>query len=269
MNTHGHRLALMALMALIWGLIGVGAWAAEQEGGPTHFVGAFEDNVKPEMMDAYMKARAADAKLSAEYKFEFPFLTFVDGFRVTTCGIFTQFAQLDGFPQKMAAWNKKTGGKSEQINQQIAKCVGKASSSVVVFRPDLSYLPTNPAFTVDFSQPFYQVADFYHLKPDKYDQAEALARKVKELSEKKRSPMGYWIYECIFGPDVPTFIAITQAKDKASFVALDQKMQANPDPEMEKVFNDNVDVLTSIETTEGTFVPEASYVPKGTFGGEN
>ncbi len=48
-------------------------------------------------------------------------------------------------------------------------------------------------------------------------------------------------------------------KDKATFAAQDQKMDANPDPEIEKLFMENAHVLKKTETQKGTFVPEASY----------
>jgi len=265
MERQARRWVLLAVIVLVWATTGAVGAAAAEEAARLHFVGTFEDQVKPEMMEAYMKAKVASARLSAEYKFEFPYLTFVNDFKVFSCGIFTKFAQLDEFPQKMEAWNQKTAGKAEQIDRQIAKCVGAGSLSLEVFRPDLSYMPENPAFVPDFSKPFYQVAIFYHVKQDHYDQAQELARKIKALNEKNKSPMGWWAYECVFGAELPTFIEIAHAKDKAAFVELDQKLQANADPELEKLFAEGAVVLTKIEKMEGTFVPEASYVPEGTF----
>jgi hypothetical protein len=264
MAKYGRARALLVLAVLVWTMSGPVGWAAE-EGSGMHFSWNFQEKVKPEMMDAYMQARIADAKLSAEQKFPFPFLTFVNDFSVATCGVFKKFAQMDDFPQMMAAWNEKTNGKAEQLNQQMNKCIDSCSTSITAFRPDLSYVPENPAFTADFSKPFYQLAVLYHIKPDKSREAEAMGKKLKALNEKNNSPMGYWVYECICGPDVPTFVVILQAKDKAAFVNLDQKMQANPDEEIEKVLRENVDVLAGIETMDGTYVPEASYVPEGTF----
>ena len=105
----------------------------------------------------------------------------------------------------------------------------------------------------------------YHVKPDKYERAEASAKKIKALNEKKQLPRGYWVYERICGQGVPAFIAVIHAKDKAAFVNLDKKMEENPDPEFDKIMADYADVLKKIETMEGTFVPEASYVPEGIF----
>jgi len=266
MKRQTRRWMLLGLVTVAWTLSGVVGWAGEEEGAQPHFVYVIQEDVKPEQMDSYMKTRAADAKLSAQYRFEFPFFTFMQDFRVTTCGIFGAFAQLDGFPQKMEAWEEKTGGQAEKLNQQIAKCVDSYSTSIVVFRPDLSYWPKESAFQLDFSQPFYQMRVKYYIKPEKYEEAQAVAKKIKELNEKKQSPMGYWMYESIVGQDGPMFVAAIGAKDKAAFVAMDKQGQENPDPEMEKVFSDNIHLLRKIETEEGTFIPEASYVPAGTFG---
>jgi hypothetical protein len=213
----------------------------------------------------YMKARVAAAKLCDQHNFEFPFMTFVQDFRVTTAYIFNTFAQLDGIPQKMEAWNQKTGGKSEQLQKQSMKCVSDSSSSVVVYRPDLSYAPANPIFTPDLDEPFYNFRVVYHIKPDKVEEAEAMGRKVKALNEKRQSPMGYLMYQKIFGQDDYAFIAVMNAKDKAAFVAMDKKMEENPDPEIEKLFTENAHLVKKIETQEGTFVPEASYVPDQPF----
>lgn len=264
MKIRGIRLAVLGLVVLSC-VIGVPQVVAEESGGASHFSWNIEEKIKPEMMDAYMQARIADAKLSAEQNFPFPFLTCVKNFDVVTFGIFKKFAQMDEFPQMMAAWNEKTGGKAEQLSQQMNKCVAGCSTSISVYRPDLSYVPENPAFVLDFSKPFYQLVVQYRIKADKGKEAEAMGKKLKAINENNSSPMGYWVYEYICGPQVPTFVAVLQAKDKASFVELDQKMKANPDQEIEIVFRENADILMGIDTMEGTFVPEASYVPEGAF----
>lgn len=254
-------------LAILFCAIGAPLAAGEEAGGAGHFSWNFEEKVKPERMETYMQARIADARLSAEKKFPLPFLTFVNDFEVTTCGIFTRFAQMDDYHQMMAAWNEKTEGKAEQLNQQMSECVDRIDTSISAFRPDLSYTPQDPASMPDFTKPFYQKAILYHIKPGKDREAESVARRLKELNESKQSPMGYWMYQDICAPQLPTLIAIVQTKDKASFVALDEKMKAEPDQEIEKVFRENVGILAGIETMEGTFVPEASYVPEGAFGG--
>ena len=77
--------------------------------------------------------------------------------------------------------------------------------------------------------------------------------------------MGYLMYQKIFGQDDYAFIAVMNAKDKAAFVTMDKKMEENPDPEIEKLFQENAHLVKKIETQEGTFVPEASYVPDQPF----
>ncbi|UCD52232.1 MAG: hypothetical protein JSW27_06250 [Phycisphaerales bacterium] len=265
MKTNVRPWAILLLVASICATSVPVAFAAEGEPRP-HFVWTFEDCVKPGQMEAYMKARVQDAKLCAQHKFEFAFVTCVNAFQVSTHGIFEQFAQIDGFPQKMEVWNEKTGGKSKQLEEQIAPCVSHSSGRISVFRPDLSYVPDNPAFTPDFSQPFYQMMVVYHVKPDKYEQAQAVAKRIKEVNERKQAPRGYSMYERLCGEEVPALVVVMHAKDKAAFVNLDKKMQEDPDKEIEKILTENVHLLRKIETTEGTFVPEASYVPEGTFG---
>lgn len=253
----------VCLLSVVIGLLSVTAgWAAEEAVRP-YFVWSAVESIQPEHMGTYMKGRIADAKLSAEHKFEFPFVTFVSGFEVHTAGIFQAFAQLDGFPEKMEAWDKKTGGKGKQLQQQCSKCVSGRTSWISVFRPDLTYEPENPVFTPDFSKPFYRLAVIYSIKPGKHDAAQEVAQKIKALHEKRQSPLGYRVYERICGEGVPAFVVVMSAKDKAQFVKLDEQMKANPDPEIAKFMEENAHVLAGVETKEATFVPQASYVPEG------
>ena len=259
MNRHG-----MILLTLLIGAMTVSIGSAAEEGSGTYFVWSDMASVKPELMETYMKTRIADAKLCAENKFEFPFLTFVDGFNVHMAGLFRTFSQLDGFPQKMAAWNTKTGGKAEQLEQQSSQCVSHHNSWISVYRPDLSYEPENPAFTPDFSKPFHQIAVIYSIKPGKYETAQEVGKKIKAAHERGKSPLGYRVYEHICGEGVPAFAVVMTTKDKAQFVMLDAKMKANPNDEVRQIMTENADVLTGVETKEAEYVPEASYVPEGT-----
>ncbi len=264
MKTHVKWCRMLLLTTLVWTMSGM-VGLADEEGARPFFVWNYDESIKPAMMDAYMKARADDAKLSAEYKFTFPYLTFVSDSRVFTSGVFGSFGQLDGFPQMMEAWNEKTGGKSKQIEQRAVKCVSTCSTSIGMFRPDLSYTPREPAFVPDFSQPFYHRVVIYHIKPDQYEQAQTIARKLKQAHEQKQIARGYLVLESLCGPEVPAFVVLLQAKDKAAFVSLDEKLQENPDEDIEKIKDEGSDVVASTETTEWTYVPEASYVPEGTF----
>jgi hypothetical protein len=257
------------MRTLIFGLIistciSIGV-AAEEAGPKPRFLAIIEEDIIPEHMETYMKTKVAIAKLQAQHEYEFPILTFMQDFRVTTVVIFKTFSQLDNFPQKWEAFNEKTGGNAKQLNKQIKACVSGVSSSIVVSRPDLSYFPKKPAFWPDFSQPCYQSVDIYHIKPGKYDEAEAVAKKLKEFNEKKQYPWAYIIEERIIGQDTSAFIAVAFAKDKAAFVNQDKEIWENPDPEFWKIVAEFPHVLAKKEKHERTFVPDASYVPEGTF----
>jgi hypothetical protein len=244
---------------------GVSVGFAAEEAPKPHFVWTYEDSVEPSQMETYMKAHVAMAKLCAEHKFEFPFLTYVDQFQVSTCGIFGSFAQLDAYPQVIKAMNEKTGGQSKQMSEKMAKCVRNCSTSIGVYRPDLSFEPKESAFTPDLSKPFYQMAVIYYIKPDKYEDAQVAAQKIKQLHEQKQVTWGYMLYEMLCGDGVPAFVTINMARDKTDFLKLDEINQEKLGADMEKLANDYVHVISKIEVREGTFVPEASYVPEGTF----
>jgi hypothetical protein len=241
-------------------------FARDTEADQNRFIWIIEEDVTPERMDAYMQARVKEAKLSAEHQFEFPFITYTDGFRVTTCGVFRSFSQLNSMPQKMEAWNEKTGGKSKQLNNRIAKCLNQGSRiSVAVFRPDLSYEPENRAFRPDFSVPFYHQVKIHYIKPGKYEEIQALARKFKDLHEKKQTSQGFRIYEHIIGDNVPALAVVVSAADAISSAKLEQEEQGKLEGENAGLLEELLPLITRTEKKEGTFVPEASYVPAGTF----
>ncbi len=103
------------MLLLISTCVSVG-WAVEDQMEPPFFLAIVEEDIIPEHMEACMKGRVASAKLCAQYEYEFPYLTFVDEFRVTTVVIFKRFAQIDDFPQKWEAWNEKTSGKAKMYS---------------------------------------------------------------------------------------------------------------------------------------------------------
>ena len=269
MQDKRRRCTLLGLVILMWVLSSALAFAAEEQAEKPLFMVIAEEDIIPEKIETYMQTRAAQAKLHAEHKFEFPYVTYVQGFRVTSVYFFDAFAKLDGVLQMFDELNEKTGGKSKQLEKQAVSCIDRVSTWVNVGRPDLAYWPKAPAFMPDFSKPFYLSVAIYYIKPGKYEEAEAIAKKFKALNEKKQSPMAYSMEESIFGADSSFFASVSFAQDKAAFTALEKKMEANPDPEIEKLMAESIHVLKKMEIKEGTFVPEASYVPAGTFGGEN
>ena len=259
------RLKLMMMLWLVVLAASVSAGFAAEDASKPHFIWTYEDCVEPAKMETYLKAHIGMAKLSAEHKFEFPFLTYVDQFQVYTCGIFGSFAQLDAYPQVTEAMNEKTSGRSKRMSEQMAKCVRHCSTSIAMYRSDLSFEPKEPAFTPDFSKPFYQMAVFYYIKPDKYEEAQVAAQKIKQLHEQKQVPWGYMLYEILCGDGVPAFVTINIAKDKMDFLKLDKNNQEKLGEDLKQLADDYVHVIKKMDVREGTFVPEASYVPEGTF----
>ena len=248
------------LMLLIIGMC-VSVGLAAEETGNQHFVWAIDAQIMPEQMEAFMEAKAANARLHAEYNFEFPYFVFVDDFHVHTVFRLDVFAQLDSAPQMFDALDEKTGGKSKTLGQQMSKCVSHRSASIAVYRSDLSYEPENPAFAPDFSKPFYQVVKFFYIKPDKFEEVQVLAKKGKAIDEKRQTPQGYMIYELACGDGVPALVVVMRAQDKVSFLKLEKRLQEKYAEEDAEIIEEALSLITRSETKEGTFVPEASYVP--------
>jgi predicted ester cyclase/ketosteroid isomerase-like protein len=237
---------------------------AEQTVRP-HFVWIAEEEVMPEHMETYMKTRADIAELCREHAYLYPLVTYVDGFRVTTCVILGAFAELDGFPEKFNAWDNKTGGKGKDLFNKKDGCISSRKTSIAVFEPDLLYTPDNPTFSPDFTRPFYQAAHVYHVKPDKTGDIKDLAAKMKALHDRKQPSIGHWIYERIGGENVPAFIVVMTAEDKLHYQRQAEKDLKALGGEFERLMQKAFGLVTKVETIEGTFAPELSYVPETTF----
>jgi len=261
MKTKMQKLGRMSLVGLVLMAVSSMGLGAEQN-VPMHNLFIYEECVEPAQMETYMKGRAEQASLAAKHDFEFPFLKFVDNFKVVTCGVFERFAAIDEFPAILEEYVKKTGGRDKELDDLCAKCVRSASSSIAVYRPDLSYHAKNPAFTPDYSKSFFTVMVVYHVKSDKYDQAVEVAKKMKDLCEKHGALASYRLYERMCGEDVPVFFGVMCAKDKAQFLEIDKKDQEKLGAEIERLFNANLDIINAIESSEAMYVPEISYMPK-------
>ena len=175
------------------------------------------------------------------------------------------FAEIDGFPERMIEYNKKTGGKSKELDEQSQKCVSHTSTSIAVFRPDLSYLPEEPAFTPDFSKPYFSKVYVYYIKPDKYEQAVEVARKMKAMHEQKEASMAYRVYERICGDGLPAVAVVMSAENEVQLIDVSKKSMEKLGEDFTKLMNEMFGVINRIETIERTYVPGASYVPEGTF----
>jgi protease I len=212
-----------------------------------------------------MKCRAESAKIDEKHEFTFAYLTFVDNFTVYTAAIFQKFAEIDGFPERMIEYNKKTGGKSKELDEQAQKCISHTSTSIAVFRPDLSYLPEEPAFTPDFSKPFFNKVYVYYIKPDKLEQAVEVAKKLKAMHEQKGTSMAYRMYERICGDGLPVLALLMSAENEVQLIDVGKKTMEKLGEDYTDLLKENVGVLSRIETIERTYIPGASYVPEGTF----
>ena len=85
------------------------------------------------------------------------------------------------------------------------------------------------------------------------------------MHEQKGTSMAYRVYERICGDGLPAMAVLMSAEDKVQLIDVDKKTMEKLGEEYTNLFNENLGVLSRIETVERTYVPAASYVPEGTF----
>ena len=263
MKTGVKQFGLLMLVSLALAT-SVSVGFAGQAAVPPHYLWMYKECIEPSQIYAYMKCRAEVAKIDTKHEFPFAYMTSVDNFTVYTAGRFQKFAEIDGFRERMIEYNKKTGGKRKELEDQAQKYINHTSTWIAVFRPDLSYLPEEPAFTADFSKRFFNKTYVYYIKPDKLEQAVEVARKMKALNEQKEASLGYLVYERICGDGLPVLAVLMSAENEVQLIDVLEKNAEKLGEDFAKLMNEISGVLNRMETVERTYVPEASYVPEGT-----
>ena len=230
---------------------------------PPHYVWVIKECIEPSKIYEYIKCRAEGAKLDANHEFPFPYLTSVENFTtVYTVGMFQKFAEIDGFRERMIEYNQKTGGKYKELVEQAEKCVSHTSTLIAVFRPDLSYLPEEPAFTPDFSKPFFNQRYVYYIKPGKLEQAVEVVKKAKTLHEQKEASLAYQVYERICGDGLPALAVVMSAENEVQLIDVNEKTVEKLGEDFTNLMKEFFDVLDRIETVEATSIPTTSYMPE-------
>jgi hypothetical protein len=84
---------------------------------------------------------------------------------------------------------------------------------IVLYRPDLSYEPAEPRLKPEEVAAYRW--DFYYLKSDKAQDADAIAKDVAALYREKGIQDGYDLFQAFLGADLPYLVVSTPGKSVA------------------------------------------------------
>ncbi len=129
-------------------------------------------------------------------------------------------------------------------------------SYVLSLDKSLSYMPEG----IDITTPGedFRRWDYFHLKADKYNEAEELATKIQKLFVEKKSKVAYRFYRSGFGTKGPFFMVASSAKNMADH---SQKLMANREvmgPEFLDLYQQLMACCKKVDFVYGQMRPDLS-----------
>lgn len=141
------------------------------------------------------------------------------------------------------------------IMKRNANAMTSYNDTVVMYRPDLSYEPSDAAM----QQPYARV-QFYYLRPGAEQQAEQVARDYATLFRSKNIPNGFRIYMAQTGMDLPLLVAVIPAKSASDWTMADEKNNATLGDALKALQMRAMSISRRIESKEIWARPDLSYM---------
>jgi hypothetical protein len=92
-----------------------------------------------------------------------------------------------------------------------------SSEFLIRFRPDLSFVPTNPRFRPD--EQLFIRSDYYYTSPKGKAAFERVLKRLRQLQQTKGLETGYRVFEIVLGPEKPGYLVTTGARSQEELQA--------------------------------------------------
>lgn len=211
-NPGARRITVAVALALAFVL----PLAAQEEPAPQMFL-VHQEVVEPAMLEEYVQTSKDFFALVAANRETMP--TFyaqavqTEEYEFVYVMPLANFAQMDTLMGEFMAMAASGNQEWQKAMEAGAGTTRHFDEHVVLYRPDLSYQPAEPRV-----QPEEVAAwrwDYYYLKPEKAQDAEAIAKDVAALYREKGIQDGYDIFQGLLGDDLPFLVVSTPGKDQA------------------------------------------------------
>ena len=160
------------------------------------------------------------------------------------------------------AWGEFQVKIGQEQGQKIQKLMEGTTEyhndGFVVLRPDLSYTPENPRLKPEEAN--FRNWIFYYIEPGKEKETEEVAKKLVALYKSKNIPDGWDTYEVIMGKEAPLYVIVDRAKNAADYYSTDYSKLLGEEAKALSV--KSLPLLRKLETKQGWFRPDLSYIPK-------
>lgn len=190
---------------------------AAQEGPAPQMILVHQETVEPAMLEQYVQTSKDFFALVTANRETMP--TFqaeafqTDEYEFVYALPLANFAQMDVLMGEFMAMGASGNEEWQKAMEAGAGTTRKFDEYVVVYRTDLSYHPAEPRIKPEEIAAYRW--DFYYLKSDKADDAEALAKDVAALYREKGIQDGYDIFQAVLGADLPYLVVSSPGKSVA------------------------------------------------------
>jgi hypothetical protein len=132
--------------------------------------------------------------------------------------------------------------------------VDHSGSSMVAFRPDMSYVPANPS-KAEAEGTFRHWTYWYPL-PGKAQELEAVAREFVAMYKANNMDNGWRVYQAITGPELPLYIVANSGMDPADYYATGARNDATLGDADNALFEKAFKLTRRVETRDGMMRPD-------------
>ena len=190
---------------------------AAQEGPAPQMILVHQETVEPAMLEQYVQTSKDFFALVEANRETMP--TFqtdafqTDEYEFVYAMPLANFSQMDVLMGEFMAMEASGNEEWQQAMEAGAGTTRQYDEYVVIYRTDLSYQPAEPRIKPEEIAAYRW--DFYYLKSDKAQDAEALAKDVAALYREKGIQDGYAIFQAVLGADLPYLVVSTPGKSVA------------------------------------------------------
>ncbi len=164
-------------------------------------------------------------------------------------------AQLDENPWEPII--KKMGKENWKKFTDKAKGHESSSSSAVsVLDSELSYMPEGLDPTTEGKD--FRAWNIFHIKPGQYDEAKAVAKKIKEVYAAKKSKFHYRIYHNTFGGDGNTMVVVSSHKNMGDYYQNAEAARSLVQKDVEKLYDELLTHVAKQDRMYGNMRPDLS-----------
>jgi hypothetical protein len=171
----------------------------------------------------------------------------------------------DFFTGWETSMSKIDADRMASLEARSSKAVEYAETSLIVLRPDLSYLPESTQISAD--QPFRKY-HWVYVTAGMESVFEEVARDYVAMWSENELDYGWRIYQAVMGPELPMFLVVENATSEAEYVGITAEIQKKMASQTQKLGEKMQQATRKLEINEGWVRPELSYPPMATEGGQ-